>query len=369
MKVLLKQFLGRNHSWSIVGQNLARQLIQLGHETHIYSTNGIQYLPNDLKHNLIGYIDDEAKQLHGKEPSGQYDLALSYTCIKNSAYLQSGRNRFLIWVYEWPILSPGFAKHANNLTYILAPSKFAADIFRANKIQDSKIKIVPHGIDFKQFENKKKFPLKTKKGTKILVNIGQAHHRKNLDGMFNAYFKAFTKNDDVCLVAKVAKKPLKNPFDVDPMTIFQAISRQYKNAAEVELITDYVPNIVELYNACDIVFTMSHTEGFYIPGLEAIAANKINIAPRHGGQLDFLSDSNALLIDGKVVRAPLEGQYWQGDIRNTHFSPDIDNAVDKLRHAVAKKNELTKKFAAASEGIKAQYTWENAAKQIVALCQ
>lgn len=369
MKVLLKQYLGQNHSWSIVGQNLAHQLIKLGHETHLFSTNGLQYFPDDLRSNLLGYINEEEKRIYGKEPSGQYDLALSYTCIKNSGYLQSGRNRFLIWVYEWPILSPGFAKHANNLSLILAPSKFAADIFLANKIQANKIKIVPHGVDFNQFDNKKQYQLKTNKKTRIFTNIGQAHLRKNLSGLFNTYFKAFTKNDDVCLIAKIAKKPMKTPFDVDPLAIFQAVSKQYTNAAEVELITDYVPDIVELYNACDIVFTASHTEGFYMPGLEAIAANKINVCPRYGGQLDFLSDNNALLIDGKITRTPIAEQYWNGDIRNTHFLPNIEDGVAKLRLAVDKKDELTAKFSAASQDILKEYTWENAAKKIIALCQ
>ena len=367
MKVLVRQFAAKNHSWAFVGQNIARGLIQANHSIDIFSTNGIQYFPNDLKSNLIGYTEENQQQVFGKSPTGEYDCQISYTAMKNfPVYMTNGKNnRFGIWCYEWAFLPQGFAKHHHSVDYILAPSKFAKECFTNSKVPEEKVKVIPHGINLEQFANKNRYQLKTKKRVKIFVNIGQAHIRKNIPGMFKAYFSAFNKNDDVCLVAKISKNDMKNPFDVDPMKIFNSIRNQYKNAAEVELITEYVPNIVELYNACDVVYTLSFCEGFYMPGLEVFAAAKINVAPRYGGQLDFLNDDNSILIDGKITRATPQEQYWSSDPRNTHFEADIKDAADKLRYTYEHLEELNNKFIPTYNLDK--YSWNNVVNQIIDL--
>ena len=371
MKVLIRQFLARNHSWSIVGQNIARSLIKMSHEVDLFSTNGTQYFPSDIRPNLIGYTNEENLQkIEGKSPSIKYDMQISYTAMKNFPYyLGNGKiNRFGIWCYEWTNLPAGFTKYHQSVDYILAPSQFAKDCFVHSKVPENKVIVIPHGVDMDQFSNKAKFPLKTKKKIKLFVNIGQAHLRKNIKGMFQAYHKAFTKNDDICLVAKISKNEMKNPFDVNTIRVYDEIKQQYKNAPEVELITEYVPNIVELYNACDAVYTLSHCEGFYIPGLEAMAANKINICPRYGGQLDFLNDSNAILIDGKITRAPLNEQYWNSDPKNTHFEANLTDAVDKLRYLYNNLHSLNDKIIPTYENILSNYTWNKITEKIIGLC-
>ena len=58
MKILWNGFASRNHSWSLVAQNICRSLIKFGHQVDIFSTNGIKYFPQDLKNNLIGYTEE-----------------------------------------------------------------------------------------------------------------------------------------------------------------------------------------------------------------------------------------------------------------------------------------------------------------------
>jgi hypothetical protein len=61
MKVLWFGFAGKNHSWSIVGQNICRILKEKGHKVHIFSTNGDQHFPEDLEENLIGFKYENEK--------------------------------------------------------------------------------------------------------------------------------------------------------------------------------------------------------------------------------------------------------------------------------------------------------------------
>ena len=114
MKVCWMGFLGKSHSWSIVGQSICRELIKLGHDVHLFSTNGLQYFPEDLKQNLIGYVEENSKNVTGRLPDKIYDVKLSYTCPINwQNYLNGGKNKLVCWVYEWLIYPYGFAKNHN----------------------------------------------------------------------------------------------------------------------------------------------------------------------------------------------------------------------------------------------------------------
>ncbi len=372
MKICWQGFASKCHSWSIIAQNISRQLIKAGHQVDIFSTNGIEFFPEDLKPNLIGYVEENIpNKIYGRIPDKNYDCQLSYTAMKNFPhYFKNGnKNRFATWCYEFPILPAGFAKQHIHVDKILAPSKFAKDIFFKNGIPDEKIVIIPHGINSEDWKNVSPYKLSTKKTRKIFVNIGQAHLRKNIDGMLEAFGLAFNKNDDVCLVAKVYTNGTRTqPFEVDTLDLFNKFKKKYPNHAEIELITNFVPNISSLYAACDIVFTLSFSEAFYMPGIEAMAANKINISPAYGGQLDFLNKDNSILINGKMIRADTKMQYWEPSPYNGVFSADVNDAAEKLKDLVAHYDNYFKKFSPKMQEILPQYEWSKISKDIINLC-
>jgi len=188
MRVLIRQFLGgKNHSWMIFGTSMAQSLIELGHEVHLYSTDGIKYLPTRLHSNLIGYTDENTGQMFGNLPDSNYDCQFSYTAMKNfPIYLGHGnRNRFGVYCYEWAGLNSlpsGFAKHYQSCDHLCAPSNFAKRVFMESGIPDRGIKVIPHGIDTVAYQKLSTIKLPTKKSCKILANIAQNHLRKNIPG-------------------------------------------------------------------------------------------------------------------------------------------------------------------------------------------
>lgn len=359
MKVCFEQFLAENHSWSIVGQNLARSLINKGHEVHLSSTNGYKYFPKDLTQYCKEKLDSD------------YEMQLTYTAMHNlPRYLSHGnKNRFGIWNYETTVLPPGFAKYYKFTDKFLPSSNFSKQIFAQNGIPESHMVVVPHGISL-NVANKNKYQLKTKKKYKILANIAQPHIRKNIPGLFEAFGRAFTSADDVCLVAKVSiKKQLDSSFEIDFYKIFKEFKLKYKNHAEVEIVSEFIPDIAEIYNACDIVFSMTYAECFWLPGIESMATGKITIAPNYGGQLDFMNQDNSLLIEGKVIRAPKAMQYWSPSPYAQMFEPSIDDAVVKLKQATQQYNVLLDKFLPSMTNMASQFTWDNAVDQIIGLTQ
>lgn len=339
----------------------------------MFSTNGIEYFPDDLKPNLIGYTEENKNKIFGKEPLKEYDCQISYTAMKNfPLYLSNGnKNRFGIWCYEWNgknILPTGFAKHYKSCDYLCAPSNFAKQVFLQSNIPENKIKVIPHGIDKCLYKQNTIRNLPTNKKFKILSNIAQNHIRKNIPGLLDVFGQAFTNKDDVCLILKAKEKPIVNAFDVSLTDCIKQFNIKYPNHAELKFFTDFIPDISALYRSIDAVFTLAHCEGFFFPGLEAIASGKLVIAPSWGGQLDFLNKDNSFLISGKETRATPESMYWERKNNAIWFEPSINDAVDKLRYAYNNYEKLNIEVEKQRTSILDKYTWDNIATQFLDLC-
>ena len=377
MKVCWFGYLGKNHSWSIVGQNISRELIAMGHDVDLFSTNGTDHFPEDLKPYLKGFTQENIPvttltydKLIGSKLEKQYDMQLSYTAFPNFAkyFVRGDKNRFGIWNYETTILPKAFGKYYQYVDKVLPSSQFSKKIFTDNGMPDDKQVVVPHGIHLDRFINLGKYPLKTTKKYKILANIAQPHLRKNIPGLLKAYGKAFTKADNVCLVLKISRKSPQPGFDVPFNDIYHNWEKEFKNHGEVELIDKFIVDIETLYNACDVVITMAHAECFWMPGLEAFAANKIVVAPRYGGQLDYMNDDNSILIDGKTIRADKRMQYWEPSPYAEAFEPDADQCATKLRDIINNYDDYLAKFSPKMREILPELAWRKVAERIVALC-
>lgn len=375
MKVLIRQFLGKNHSWSCFGWGICQGLLDQGHKVDLFSTDGITNLPENLKQYLVGYIqENKPETLVGKFPNEQYDCQISYTAMKNfPVYLGNGtKNRLGVWCYEWAgknVLPIGFARAFKSCDYICPPSNFAKQVFMDSGIPENIIKVIPHGIISDNFRKTTKIDFGTNKKFKILSNIAQNHLRKNIPGLLDAYGKAFTRKDDVCLILKAKDKPAVAPFEISLNDCLKDFYRKYPNHAEIKVYSKFVDDISDLYRSADAMFTMTHSECFLLPSLEIIAAGKMAIAPNWGGQIDFLNSENSLLINGSEVRADPRSMYWESKNNAVWFKPDISDAVDKLRFAYANYEEINKKVELNKENILTQYDWGNIANQFLNLCK
>ena len=374
MKILIRQFLGKNHSWSVCGWGIATALKQMDHHVDLFSTDGIEHLPHSLKENVIGYIENNTNKIIGSAATEKYDCQISYTSMKNFPhYLSSGsKNRFGIWCYEWAgenVLPTGFAKNYKFCDYLCAPSNFAKKVFLQSKIPEDVVKVIPHGINAENFRKTTKVKLNTNKKFKILCNIAQNHIRKNIPGILEAYGRAFSKNDDVCLIIKGKETPVKLPFDISLNQCLIQFKSKYKNHAEIKLFNEFVDDISDLYRSVDATFSLSFCEGFLFPALESIAAGKLVIAPNSGGQIDFLNSSNALLVNGKETRANPKSMYWESKPNAIWFEPSIDDAVNKLKYAYNNFSEINKEVEKQKEDVLDRYSWNNITKQFLSLCK
>jgi glycosyltransferase involved in cell wall biosynthesis len=370
VRIKIQQFLfGKSHSWSLVGQNIGRALIRRGHDVEFISTDGIveKFHPEDLR------------PFTKEKPEGLYDMQISYTAPHNWPHFTANgkKNKFVIWNYEYnkkensnASLLPGFGKYHSAVDLVLPSSNFSKEVFLNMGVPLEKMVVVPHGINLEDYSSESFYPIKCKKAKKILLNIAQPHKRKAIHLALESFGRAFNKNDDVVLVAKVLKSNAQNmAFDVDFNFIFAEFKKKFPNHAPVELIYDYIPNITSLYKSCHINFSATHAECWHLPSLEALACGLVNVVPRYGGILHFCNDENSLLIDGTISRVDKTHQYWNPNPHAVHYVIDVNDAAQKLKFAVENYDKLLNDKCQFIENTVKQFTWENVAIQLEGLCQ
>lgn len=372
MKVLWHGYLGKLHSWSIVAQSLSREFKKNNYDIDLFSTNGIEHFPEDLKENLKGYLEDKITSIneYNKKTTllkDKYDIQCSYTVMTNfGKYFKRGSsNRFAIWCYEFAgknALPNGFAKNHLYVDKILAPSNNAKEIFIDSGVPESKLFVLPHGYSESFINKSSKLNLSNK--FKFGANIAQCHMRKNIPGLLESWGKAFTNKDDVCLILKVSTNNQKMPFEVDFYKILKEFKNKYKDHAEIIVLNKYIEDISDFYRECDVIFSLSNAESFLMPALETLASKKLLICSNYGGQLDFCNNDNSLLVSGSMVRANPKMLYWEQ--KNTFiFEPDTNDAADKLKHAYYNYDSIISKID--FNPIINNYSWQNIFKNLETL--
>lgn len=393
MRIRWHGMLGTQHSWAFTQQALIDAMAKIGgHDIYLKSTNNLEHFPEHLKKFLLpGYhghiVQGDAQYLDGqgneitinkeqpapeiKDDNRPYDLELAYTIPYQGPrrFFPESKCRAIIWNFESSILPPGWHLYSRSLDYILPSSQYSYDIFAQNGVPEEKLVVVPHGVDTGVFNpNIPPFELKTKRRVKFLHNA-IPHHRKLHERVIKGFVDTFTGDDDVCLVLKTKfLKPAKEkPFEVDVKSIIEEAMRGKKNPPEIEVVNKFIPDIGSLYTACDVVISMSSCEGFWLPGLEALACGSLIIAPRHGGQLDFLNDNNSLLVDTGEMEAPASMQYW-GHMKGAVVGdPNIDHYKELLRHAYKNLDDEKARIKKPAQETAEFFTWERAAQMILDL--
>jgi len=104
-----------------------------------------------------------------------------------------------------------------------------------------------------------------------------------------------------------------------------------------------------------------------LPLLEALACDSLIIAPRHGGQLEFLNDSNSLLVNAGEMIAPQSMQYWHYAEKAVVGDPSVKHFSELLRRTYENIDYEKNRIKEAARKTTEQFSWENAAKMILDL--
>lgn len=285
-----------------------------------------------------------------------------------------GKAKWII-MYPWEYSAiPQYYVDVFNLTEeVWTPSKFSRDAFISSGIDPFKVHVVPNGTDPAVFSPAgASLELRTTKRFKFLF-VGATIYRKGIDVLLESYSRAFTPQDDVCLVIK----------DLGVNTLYkgqtaQDLIREYqgqKGRPEVLYIDEEFEEIqmARLYRACDVFVSSYRGEGFSLPTLEAMSSGLPVMVTRSGATDDFVDEEVGWLIDAdkravgkKVYGHLLDKEAFLLEPRKEHLE-EIMRIAYHAPHA-----EIVRKGIHGALRVRRHWTWKHSALQVLlridALC-
>jgi glycosyltransferase involved in cell wall biosynthesis len=178
--------------------------------------------------------------------------------------------------------------------------------------------------------------------------------RKNPAAVIEAFRRAFRSDDTVTLVMKISHPDCYNYREQVRQLVDLGTSCGLDVRFQVENLL--YPDLMRLMSACDAYVSLHRAEGFGLTCAEAMAYERPVVATRYSGNLDFMDDSCAFLVDAAevAVHSP-DGPYPRGSV---WADPDLDQAAGFLRTIVENPGSARRRGVAARERVVAQLSPE-----------
>ncbi len=225
------------------------------------------------------------------------------------------------------LLPVEFVEIFNRADEVWTPSTFCRRVFIDSGVDPEKVQVIPNGVDPSVFTPAGDIPaLPTTKRFKFLY-VGGTTYRKGFDLLLDAYVRAFTADDDVCLVVK----------DCGTRTYYRgqtaeeqiASIRSRPNAPEI-LYTDADlsdEQMAQLYRACDVFvalyrgndFACRHSRQWHVASLWL---------SRKAVTDDFVDESVGWLLpaEQRSLGSVVEGMQFPGEV--SILETDVDAGRD-----------------------------------------
>ncbi len=343
-----------------------------GHQVDLISTNGTKGMLYSSEATVLKALENERLSIKKGQP---YDIDITFTAPPNfrERFLPTSKVKMALYDYESSIMPPAWKPLYSTVDFVIPSSEYVAKMFARNGCPTEKIVTVHHGVDTRIFNPQAKpISLNTKKRYKFLC-VAEPHYRKQLPQLLELYYQEFNSNDDVCLVLKT--KIFKDgeeikPYEQDLRKTITALNKKYgTQAPELLIISERLPSLAGLYTACDSFVLMTSSEGWGIPYLEALACELPIVAPKWGGQLDFLNPHNSLLTKCGTRKALKQEQYWGYSPGAITGAPDPVDFASRMRDLYTNHHIIK---AALLPGMRAtipNFTWDLAFQKIVEIAK
>jgi glycosyltransferase involved in cell wall biosynthesis len=268
------------------------------------------------------------------------DLFLEY---KNNMYLRIG-------LFAWEtdrIPQPWVYAINNSLHELWVPSYYTKRACELSYVTIP-IYIIPHAIPYVDLEETTETTIDgLNKNHLNFYSIFQWSERKNPKGLLEAYFRAFTKDDNVTLVLKTYKKTGASEEKKLIQHEILSLRQKYnpKNYPRVLLIEEFLStsDLNALHLHCDCNITMTRSEGFGLPTFEAMSHGNAVIAPKYSAYADFLTSEVSYLIDlEKEIQ--VKGMEHISPLYSPNMKwgePSIQSCIEQMRNIYDDKEQCS----------------------------
>ena len=187
--------------------------------------------------------------------------------------------------------------------------------------------------------------------------------RKNPEAALRAVEAAFGPRDNVQLCIKVS-----NFGRLEHKDRLRSFLRQASRlGSRVKILTDQLTrhDTLKLISSVDCYMSLHRSEGFGYTCAEAMAYGVPVIATRYSGNLDFMDDDTAYLVDAREVEVQrAEGPFPRGSV---WAEPSLEGAVEALRAVMRRSEEARARGARGRALVEARLSPAAVGKRIAVL--
>jgi len=275
-------------------------------------------------------------------------------------------------VWETTRIPASWFPGANLCDAIIVPSEQNVQALRDSGVT-APIYKVPHGADFERFNpNNAPFHLPQLEDRFAFLSIFQWQHRKAPDMLLKAFWSEFTAEEKVILVMKTYWGHARHSGRVIRSRIFDYKEQLgFTNTAPLYLTTSPFSDdqLKGLYTMADVFVLPSRGEGVGLPYIEALCSGIPVIATGWGGQTDFLTDQNSLLINYTLESTRYHQHTLAPDFHDLFTAdmqwaePNIDSLRKAMRWFYEHRFTAPKVFGRLGREDMMEMSWDNAGQR------
>lgn len=229
------------------------------------------------------------------------------------------------WYWEFDSIPDAWVKHAEKVDEVWAATEFVARGLR-DRLRIPVRTLFP-GVKLAPYERRSKthFGLSEQPFTFLFTfHMMSVMERKNPHGLIRAFKAAFGADENVRLV-------LKTSFGDRHPVQMQALRDDAAAGANITVIDQvYSPDeVLSLMDSCDAYVSLHRSEGLGLTMAEAMLMGKPVIATNFSGNVDFMDESNSLLVPCKLVK--LGKPIPPYDAKLEWAEPSVEHAAQLMR--------------------------------------
>jgi glycosyltransferase involved in cell wall biosynthesis len=301
-----------------------------------------------------------------KEAIGRkIDCKISMIYLTPDMYpLHRKESHYNIGLFEWETdrIPSKWVYECNAMDEIWVCSHWVADVARAEGVKKP-IHVFGHCVNPAEYAGIRalEFPELPKNCFKF-YSIFQWTERKNPRGLLQAYLTAFRKKDPVILILKTYRANYSIDEQQGVLDEIENIKQEIGgNQPRILFIPEMLSRqeILSLHATGDCFVLPHRSEGWGLPHFDACAMGKPVITTRFGGNLEFMTDDTAFLVDFELI--PVKGMAWipwyTEDM--SWANPDLGQCRKYMRYIYANQMDATKKGAKTRQRIFSKFNWES----------
>jgi glycosyltransferase involved in cell wall biosynthesis len=238
------------------------------------------------------------------------------------------------WYWELEAIPDSWRRHASWLHEIWAPTRFVADALRGSL----PLPIVPMlpavAAPPVVCLPRSRFGLPDNRFLFLtMFDMASSFERKNPLGAVAAFRRAFPADAPVALAIKVTRGD-DDPAALEELRRACRVCEPDRIVLLEEMLSAH--DQAALHAVCDAHVSLHRSEGFGLALAEAMALQKPVIATGYSGNLDFMDESNSLLVSFRKV--PVHARRGVYPPLGEWAEPSIEHAAELMGRVVANRD-------------------------------